>query len=267
MRKTILLLVMAVVSVAPAHAKVIDLPKTVIVPKGEWVAMLQLNGKSIGTVGPYKTLSDCSMHSEMPAGSHRCVRSDGVSERFRVETNTDAALARVGAAVLRSCAHALSGAQNRAVSRWDQRTKEVFMMGWANGDNDDPCQYARGILAGAAQIAAQDAPNNSGPAPESATGNSASAPDNSTSDGGANAGSLAIGFILLLIGGVFYLVPGFVASDRGHRNAAAIWALDILLGWTFIGWVVALVWALTSPPPPPPSVPREAAPAKRPESQ
>ncbi|MGH7813208.1 MAG: superinfection immunity protein [Candidatus Binataceae bacterium] len=76
-----------------------------------------------------------------------------------------------------------------------------------------------------------------------------------TASEAAAAGRLALGFLLLLIGGGFYLVPGFAASYREHRNAKAIWALDILLGWTFIGWVVALVWALTSPAP----VPQEKA--------
>lgn len=41
-------------------------------------------------------------------------------------------------------------------------------------------------------------------------------------------------------------IPGFVASSRNHHNAAAIWALSLLLGWTLLGWVVALVWSLTA---------------------
>jgi hypothetical protein len=47
--------------------------------------------------------------------------------------------------------------------------------------------------------------------------------------------------ILLLI----YLVPAFVATGRHHPNAAAIFLLDLFLGWTLIGWVVALVWSAT----------------------
>jgi Superinfection immunity protein len=46
---------------------------------------------------------------------------------------------------------------------------------------------------------------------------------------------------------LLYFVPTFVAHRRGHRNAGAIAVLNILLGWTLIGWVVALVWACTSP--------------------
>jgi hypothetical protein len=44
-----------------------------------------------------------------------------------------------------------------------------------------------------------------------------------------------------------YLLPWLVAVWRRRQSAAAILALNGLLGWTFIGWVVALVWALTGP--------------------
>ena len=43
--------------------------------------------------------------------------------------------------------------------------------------------------------------------------------------------------------GVLYLVPAIVAGLRRHRHASAIGLLNILLGWTVLGWIVALVWA------------------------
>lgn len=42
-----------------------------------------------------------------------------------------------------------------------------------------------------------------------------------------------------------YFLPCAVAIQRKHHQTAAIAALNILLGWTFLGWVAALVWALT----------------------
>jgi hypothetical protein len=64
----------------------------------------------------------------------------------------------------------------------------------------------------------------------------------------------AIGVIGLicfgLIGLLIYFLPSFIAIMRGHPNWLAIVALDILAGWTFIGWVAALVWSLTSFPRP-----------------
>jgi len=42
-----------------------------------------------------------------------------------------------------------------------------------------------------------------------------------------------------------YFVPSIVAVTRGHWNRTAIFVLNLLLGWTFVGWGIALVWALT----------------------
>jgi hypothetical protein len=53
--------------------------------------------------------------------------------------------------------------------------------------------------------------------------------------------------VIAAIGG-FVAIPGIVASSRDHPNAGAIWAVAILFGWTFLGWGIALVWALTNPP-------------------
>lgn len=50
--------------------------------------------------------------------------------------------------------------------------------------------------------------------------------------------------VALLIFGL-YFIPALVASSRGHKNAAAIFVLNLLLGWMLIPWVLALVWALT----------------------
>lgn len=58
------------------------------------------------------------------------------------------------------------------------------------------------------------------------------------------AGTLTIAVIFLAI----YFLPTMVAIGRKHHNSAAIAILDLLLGWTFIGWVIALVWAFTAIP-------------------
>jgi len=67
--------------------------------------------------------------------------------------------------------------------------------------------------------------------------------------------------ILLLIG--LYFAPGMVASMRHQRNAQAIWVLDLLLGWSVLGWAVAMVWASmdqpASPAPPAPPRPKRTA--------
>lgn len=52
---------------------------------------------------------------------------------------------------------------------------------------------------------------------------------------------------LLIILAVAYFVPSLIALARGN-NFPAVFALNLLLGWTFVGWVVALVWSLTATP-------------------
>ena len=42
-----------------------------------------------------------------------------------------------------------------------------------------------------------------------------------------------------------YMIPTWVAERRKHKNKGAILVLNLLLGWTMIFWVVALVWACT----------------------
>jgi hypothetical protein len=51
-------------------------------------------------------------------------------------------------------------------------------------------------------------------------------------------------FILFpLFGFGFYFLPSIVALARSKRDLLSIFLLNLFLGWTFIGWIVALVWA------------------------
>ena len=60
-------------------------------------------------------------------------------------------------------------------------------------------------------------------------------------------GGTFVGLILWALLGALWLSPGIIASKRGHRNAGGIWVVTLLLGWTIIGWVVALAMALSDP--------------------
>ena len=42
---------------------------------------------------------------------------------------------------------------------------------------------------------------------------------------------------------VVYFVPGFVIIIRKHPHGTPILLLNVFLGWTFVGWVIALIWA------------------------
>ena len=53
-------------------------------------------------------------------------------------------------------------------------------------------------------------------------------------------------FLIFAIG--FYFMPAIVAAVRHTHNASGILLLNIFLGWTLIGWVVALLMAIWSAP-------------------
>lgn len=58
-------------------------------------------------------------------------------------------------------------------------------------------------------------------------------------------GSEAIVFALVLVIAIaVYFVPFAIAAFRGHRYKAVIFALNLIGGWSGLGWIAALVWAV-----------------------
>ena len=53
----------------------------------------------------------------------------------------------------------------------------------------------------------------------------------------------ATSIVMLLVA---YFVPSIIAMLRRHNNAAAIFALNFLLGWTILFWIIAIVWSVTN---------------------
>lgn len=43
----------------------------------------------------------------------------------------------------------------------------------------------------------------------------------------------------------FYLVPTSIAYARFHRSAASVCLLNVLAGWTVVGWFASLIWAFS----------------------
>lgn len=62
-------------------------------------------------------------------------------------------------------------------------------------------------------------------------------------------GDTTLFWVLLLFACVVYFAPSINAKIRRHPRPAGIVCLNILLGWTLIGWALALVWSYSGPPP------------------
>lgn len=64
---------------------------------------------------------------------------------------------------------------------------------------------------------------------------------------GSDAGSTVLGGVLSLVIVAAYLTPILVASFRRSANMNPVVVVNIFLGWTVIGWVVALAMAVSGP--------------------
>lgn len=53
--------------------------------------------------------------------------------------------------------------------------------------------------------------------------------------------------IIVAIAACMYFWPTMAAIGRNHDTIAGIFVLNLLLGWTVIGWIVAMVWACSRP--------------------
>ena len=62
--------------------------------------------------------------------------------------------------------------------------------------------------------------------------------------------ALVLGLLwsLFFFGGLFclYFAPAIIAGWRHHHQAASITVLNLLLGWTILGWIIALIWAFSA---------------------
>jgi len=52
-------------------------------------------------------------------------------------------------------------------------------------------------------------------------------------------------FVLIAL----YFLPTIIASGRHAYERGAIAMVNLFFGWTFLGWIVALIWAITAQAP------------------
>ncbi len=49
----------------------------------------------------------------------------------------------------------------------------------------------------------------------------------------------------IALGALLYFLTGIYSHERHAEHSDAILAIDLLLGWTILGWLAALIWAVT----------------------
>ncbi|MFC1540582.1 superinfection immunity protein [Candidatus Margulisiibacteriota bacterium] len=42
----------------------------------------------------------------------------------------------------------------------------------------------------------------------------------------------------------FYFLPAIIARNKEHAGRIAL--LNLLFGWTFVGWIILLIWAVSN---------------------
>jgi Superinfection immunity protein len=52
--------------------------------------------------------------------------------------------------------------------------------------------------------------------------------------------------VVVLVAGAIYLLPLIIGLARGVRDIGSVAVINILLGWTLVGWAAALALAMRS---------------------
>jgi 4-hydroxybenzoate polyprenyltransferase len=69
---------------------------------------------------------------------------------------------------------------------------------------------------------------------------------NTFNDGAGELFKTPIAFVFIGLSLALYFLPSYIAYEKKKKNAGAIFALNLLTGWTVIGWVIGLVWAFAN---------------------
>jgi len=75
----------------------------------------------------------------------------------------------------------------------------------------------------------------------------------------ANDDGAASVWIIVLAGAVLYFLPFIIA--RKKHNSGSVFVVNLFLGWTIIGWIVALAMAANNPPAQAPHIRAQGAPS------
>ena len=65
------------------------------------------------------------------------------------------------------------------------------------------------------------------------------------SDAGTEGLGVFVLLMLFVIAVAAYFLPTLIAISREHSNVSSIALCNFFFGWTFVGWVISLVWSFS----------------------
>jgi len=51
--------------------------------------------------------------------------------------------------------------------------------------------------------------------------------------------------LLIILITLIYFIPALIAGYREHRNGVPLFIINLVAGWTFIGWFGCLAWSFS----------------------
>ena len=60
------------------------------------------------------------------------------------------------------------------------------------------------------------------------------------------AGTVVLGAGSFFLAVLAYFLPWIIALLRGTKSNCGIFFVNLLLGWTMVGWFIAFIWALVA---------------------
>ncbi len=56
------------------------------------------------------------------------------------------------------------------------------------------------------------------------------------------------GLVLFILAAIFYFIPTVIACKRNAGHTGKIFLINLVFGWTVLGWIAALLWAIVEKP-------------------
>ena len=56
--------------------------------------------------------------------------------------------------------------------------------------------------------------------------------------------SVSLGLMIFILAVIFYFIPTIISSERKTAHFNMILFINLVFGWTVLGWIAALIWTI-----------------------